>query len=554
MRKIIFLLVLATTVFSAKSQWSSNPSVNKIVSDKLGSEYDPILLPDGANGAISIFTGDVDGNIYAQRLTTGGAIAWGSSSNPVSVCVSTGQKYSVSAIADGAGGAFVAWTDYRHDQYVGEIYLQKISATGVVQWAANGLRVTNSPASDEYQPLLCLDGGGGVIITWYGDDTLAQNIQCYAQRYNSAGAAQWGATGIQVSTAAGFRAPSTILSDGANGAIIFFIDTRNDPNGFDYTYLSNFNLSNADIYAQRLDGSGTRLWGAAGAAIITAPGNQNDDIDGKALPDGSGNVILVFNDGRNDPGSYLNYDIFAQKVNSNGVVQWAATGVPVCTAAENQFITGIASDGAGGVVVSMLYESLNRMYTQRIISTGANAWTLNGIPVSLASEQIYDGTVVADGNGNSIFSYADPFNNMVKAQKLNSSGTIQWGATGTIVCNNALSGPYISSIMLSDAGSVIVAWPDNRNGALPSAQDIYASKVLSSGVLAAAVVGFVTVANGNWNNPAIWSGGAVPPAGAPIQIRHAVIGNINATCASLVIAQPGGNLTVLPGINIAVGN
>ena len=547
-------MVLTSTVFSAKSQWSNNPSVNTIVSNKLGSDYDPILVSDGASGAITIFTENFDGNIFAQRITSAGTVAWGSSSNPVSVCVNTGQKYAINVVADGVGGAFVAWTDYRHDEKVGEIYVQKISATGITEWGASGLRVTNTSSSDEYLPLLCLDGAGGIIITWYGDDTLAQNIQNYAQRYNSAGIAQWAAAGVQVSTAAGFRAPSTILSDGANGAFIFFIDTRNDPNGLDYTYLNNNNLTNSDIYGQRLNGSGTRLWGTGGAAIITAPGNQNDDLDAKAVTDGAGNVILVFSDGRNDPGVYLNYDIFAQKINGSGVVQWASNGVAVCTATENQFATGIATDGAGGAIISMYYESDFRLYGQRIIGTGATAWTPNGLPVSLASEQIYEGTVAADGNGNSIFSYADPFNNTVKAQKLNGAGVTQWGAAGIVVCNNSLSSPYTSSLVLSNAGSVIVAWQDNRNFDAPSAQDIYASKVLSTGTLAGAVTGYVTVANGNWDNPAIWAGGVVPPAGAAVQILHTVVGNINAACNSLVIAQPGGNLNVLNGITISVSN
>ncbi|MEO7445723.1 MAG: hypothetical protein ABIT96_10140 [Ferruginibacter sp.] len=554
MRKFMFLLLLAINALTAKSQWSNNASVNNVVSNKVGSDYNPISVSDNANGAIIFFEDYFDGNIYAQHMTTAGTIAWGSSSNPVSVCVSAGQKYDASAIADGSGGAFVAWTDYRHDAYIGEVYIQKISSAGIAQWTANGVRVTNNVSRDDLLPLLCQDGLGGVILTWYGDDTLAHTIQNYAQRYNSAGAAQWVADGIQVTTAAGFRASSSILPDGANGAFIFFIDTRNDPNGMDYSYLSNNDLTNSDIYGQRLDGAGARLWTNNGAAIITAPGNQNDDLEWDALPDGSGNVILVFNDGRNDIGSYTNYDIYAQKVNSNGVPQWAANGIAVCTAAENQFTIGRASDGAGGVVVSINYESLNRIYAQKITSAGAAAWTLNGVPVSQAGQVIYDGVMASDGSGNSIFCFSTSVNPVLKAQKLNSAGILQWGIAGTDVCNNTLSTPNNPSIILSDVGSFIISWSDNRNSALPSDQDIYASKVLATGVLAGTGSSpYTTVANGNWNNPVIWSGGIVPPVAAVVIIRHNVIGNVNASCASVTVEAPG-NLTVNNGILFSVTN
>ena len=187
-------------------------------------------------------------------------MVWGSSSNPVNVCVTAGQKFEVTAIPDGAGGAYVAWSDYRHDPNIGEIYLQKISSTGAIQWVANGLRVTNNTSSDDLKPVLCQDGLGGVLVTWYGDDAVAQTVQNYAQRYNSAGTALWTANGVQVTTATGFRASTSILPDGANGAIIFYLDTRNDPNGLNYAFLNGNNLTNADIYGQRLSAAGARLW------------------------------------------------------------------------------------------------------------------------------------------------------------------------------------------------------------------------------------------------------------------------------------------------------
>jgi hypothetical protein len=557
MKKIIPLFLFAFIVFCAKGQWSNNPSVNTLVCNKLGIDGKPISVSDGSNGSIIFFADDFNEELlHVQRITTAGMVAWGSSSSPVNVSVSDGVKEDVSAVGDGAGGAFVAWTDFRHNEDIGEIYIQKISATGIAQWTVNGLRVTNNTSRDDLQPLLCIDGLGGVIVTWFGDDSVAKNIQSYAQRYNSAGAAQWTANGIVVCTAAGFRASSSILSDGANGAFIFFVDTRNDPIGLVYDDITDedTDLTNADIYGQRLNASGTRLWGDGGAAIITAPGNQNSDLISNAIPDGSGNIILVFDDGRNDDGSFINYDIFAQKVNSNGVPQWAAGGVAVCTAAENQFINDVVSDGAGGAVVSINYLDISRFYAQRITNAGAISWALNGVPVTLEDEIVSGGVMAADGSGNTIFAYNSGDNNSVKAQKLNMSGVKQWGVSGTIVCNSPFGINDDPAITSSNAGSVIIAWSDNRNFLLPSTTDIYASKVLTNGVLSgAAAISYTSIANGNWNNPATWQGGVVPPVGAVVIIRHNVTGNINATCASIKVESPG-NFSVNTGIIITITN
>jgi predicted Zn-dependent protease len=65
-------------------------------------------------------------------------------------------------------------------------------------------------------------------------------------------------------------------------------------------------------------------------------------------------------------------------------------------------------------------------------------------------------------------------------------------------------------------------------------------------------VGYVTVANGNWSNPATWLGGTVPPAGAIVYVRHQVNGDVNASCYALTVQQSTGQLTVLNGKNITV--
>jgi len=67
----------------------------------------------------------------------------------------------------------------------------------------------------------------------------------------------------------------------------------------------------------------------------------------KMVPDGAGGAIIVWSDVRNG-----NEDIYAQRVDAAGVVQWAPNGVALCLAASSQSFPAIVSDGAGGAIVT----------------------------------------------------------------------------------------------------------------------------------------------------------------------------------------------------------
>lgn len=64
---------------------------------------------------------------------------------------------------------------------------------------------------------------------------------------------------------------------------------------------------------------------------------------------------------------------------------------------------------------------------------------------------------------------------------------------------------------------------------------------------------FSTVATGDWNNPAIWCNGVVPPANAKIIVRHPVTITSDTHCKSIQLVLPG-SFTVATGVNLFVGN
>jgi len=118
----------------------------------------------------------------------------------------------------------------------------------------------------------------------------------YEQRIDASGSIQWIADGVPVCTAAGSQHYTQIISDGAGGAIITWRDYRG---GYE-----------SDIYAQRIDASGSVLWTADGVAICTATLSQ---VLQQMTSDGAGGAIVTWRDYRN-----YNYDIYAMRVDADG--------------------------------------------------------------------------------------------------------------------------------------------------------------------------------------------------------------------------------------------
>ena len=74
-------------------------------------------------------------------LTDPAQAAWPSDPTVnVPVCTAANTQQNPRSCSDGAGGAIIAWFDYRSDGS-GDIYAQRIGRDGVPLWTANGVAV-----------------------------------------------------------------------------------------------------------------------------------------------------------------------------------------------------------------------------------------------------------------------------------------------------------------------------------------------------------------------------------------------------------------------------
>ncbi len=441
------------------------------VCTETGAQQYPDVIPDDAGGAIFVWEDNrgADTDLYVQRVNPSGVILWTPTGVPV---CTTGGRQAIPEIApDGQGGAFIVWEDQRAAN--GDIYAQHLDASGVALWAVNGIPVCTTEAS-QTNPEIAPDGSGGAVIVWQdfrgASDT---GWEIYVQRLNSSGTALWTLNGVAASTAWGTQWYPEIISDGTGGAIVTWADRRN---------------WNSDILVQRIDASGTVLWTADGDTVCADPEDERyPDI----IPDGKGGAIVAWTDYQ-DAGADPN--IYAQRVDASGTMLWTEGGVSVCSAPNAQIEVAIASDEAGGAIVTWYDRRSGSgydIYAQRVDSLGAPLWTAEGVPVCTATSNQEWPVIFADGTGGAIIAWQDlRYNNYdIFGQRVDSLGAMLWTPDGVSMCT-ASGHQKLPCITTDGNGGAIGAWYDSRG----SSEDIYAQRVSADGCSGPTPVTFASVA------------------------------------------------------------
>ena len=457
--KVVSLVLLGAFIIAAPPAWASWVANGVALCTAAGERAYPTIASDGSGGAIVTWEDWRSGNggIYAQRTNASGNVLW--TTNGVALCTALGGLYYPTIVSDGWSGAIVTWMDYRSGG--ADIYAQKVSAAGAVQWTTDGVAIC-AATGDQNPATVVSDGAGGAIVTWM-DYRSGGAADIYAQRVDASGAIRWTADGVAICTATGTQGMGnqgypTTVSDGAGGAIITWYDYRSG--------------SNADIYAQRVNASGAVQWTTDGVAVCTAVGDQGYPA---IASDGAGGAVVTWEDWRNGNG-----DVYAQRVNASGAAQWATDGVALCTAAGIQYYPTITSDGSGGAIATWTdYGSGGNedIYAQRVNASGAVQWAIDGVALCTGTGGA-NPQIIADGGGGAIVTWPDVrgAGGDIYAQKVNASGAAEWAANGVAVC--AAEGNQGSPTITSDgSGGAIVTWNDYRSGSW----DVFAQKVDATG-------------------------------------------------------------------------
>lgn len=300
------------------------------------------MTPDGFGGTIIIWEDYRSGNpdIYAMSIDGNGATRW--AGNGVAICSGDWDQIRPGIVADGSGGAIVAWEDWRNGANT-DIFAQRISAAGAVQWIPNGLAVTT--ATGDQGSLVCVpDGAGGAIVAW--EDFRTSTPAVYTQRVNVSGAGQWTSGGTPVCAVASAKTRPALAPDGQGGAFLVWEDFRSN--------------SDYEIYGQRMGSGGQYLWTSSGTRVCYPQGSQYYP---GIVADDAGGAFVNWADFRSG-----NADIYVQRIDDYGVCLWNAYGVPVCQADGEQANPAVVTGSGGGMILAWADpRGGNRdLYAQRI--------------------------------------------------------------------------------------------------------------------------------------------------------------------------------------------
>lgn len=349
----------------------------------LGSnQMEPCLTTDGAGGAIIAYQSDRgdNGDIMAQRIRSNGSLAW--TTGGVNVCVADNTQYGTRIISDGEGGAIITWADQRSGADY-DIYASRIDSTGMDQWTSYGVVVCQA-SDDQWGPEITTDGNHGSIIVWedarYGNpDIFIQKIDQYgnyawnlngnlvtnssnqqifpeivsdmnggavvtwmdywtgvhydikAERFLSDGTATWLAgTGWPVCGSDGDQQNPALVSDGAGGAIITWIDRRSEDD---------------QIYAQHIDYAKGVNWAVDGIPVCLDTGDKSHP---EIVSDGFNGAIILWSDLRYQN----NGEIFGQRITSGGIAKWQEDGLNLTDYPAEQGQVKAVATGEGGIIVA----------------------------------------------------------------------------------------------------------------------------------------------------------------------------------------------------------
>ncbi len=322
-------------------------------------------------------------------------------------------------------------------------------------WFEGGNPVCTAPNTQD-NPAIITDEAGGMVIAWTDWRTGALNI--YTQRMSADGDTLWPANGIALCDTADNKNYAEMVPDGTGGAIIIWTDRR-DP------------ATEHDIYAQRIEGNGTRMWSGDGVAIC-------DTLDEQRYPsiasDGAGGAIIVWQDQRS---GHIN--IYAQRIDGGGTALWERNGIGIYTADNSSTSPEIISDGSGGAIIA--WEGLTGIRAQRVNADGDTLWPANGIDVCTnVPPSVWTPKLVSDGSGGAIIAWRDnrtPGEYYIYAQRVDASGDTLWAADGIPLCK-VTNHQGSHSIVSDGSGGAIVAWEEGYTN-----QDIHAQLVDGNGNL-----------------------------------------------------------------------
>ena len=244
-----------------------------------------------------------------------------------------------------------------------------------------------------------------------------------------------------------------------------------------------------DLYAQRVDADGNRLWGKSGRRVCReSTGIARTQI----VSDYAGGAIIAWSK-KFGNGESAAWKVYAQRLDSRGNAVWGDQGVPVSIGhvQDDQILQGATSDGSGGAILlchSECRTSGMASYVQRIDRDGDSRWGKQGKQIGPAITRPTAPQLATDGSGGAVIVWEAVWRQDIDIliQRVDSSGTPLWEEDGVLVASATGYQSY-PQVIHDGLGNHIVAWITAPDSGMDNDEDylykpsLYAQKIGADG-------------------------------------------------------------------------
>jgi hypothetical protein len=342
-----------------------------------------------------------------------------SSGTNLAIADFTGEQVVNKIATTSDGGAWLGWFDQRGGSYA--VYVQRLDAAGVEQFAHGGILASNNPQSTSLVDwdLIC-DSLDFCVLT-FTDTRAGGDLDVYAYRIADNGAMLWGPNGVTLSNNGDFEANPRVC-EASNGDFVF-------------TWANSVLKT---VQVQRLDQGGTPSFAGDGLAIPGDVGASPGFVRVAAADNGA--VILSWVRTTAFSG---NKHVHMQKVDALGNQLWNGgtriavfDGGSVPIAHEPRLLP----DGSGGAICAWHFAagSLFSVRVQHVLANGTEDYPHNGVDVSTSANSKFDPALVWQPSLPAALVVWNERNVAqttwgIFAQRIDSGGTLGWGNGGVQV-------------------------------------------------------------------------------------------------------------------------
>ena len=466
------LLILSVIFFfianNSFAQWVNDPSSNtKLVIDPV----DPINISalKDFNGGAYVFWEDKKGNpesdIYFIHFNKSGDVSFRTDGKVVST--RDGIKENPLAFVEPSGNSIVIWKGYDKKKNP-ELYIQKLSKSGLRLWQNDGIQLTESRI-EKVDYSLRADKRGYAHISYITKNSSFSNK--FSVRYKtltSGGNFLSDSLKGVLYISNNAISETEIIPDGKSGSFIFWLESQN---------------RKTVLLAQYVDSTGSKKWGTKPLTISKTNNN-----------------VLSYSVGRLGNSIYAaityqgsNKIVYQHLISDKGKLLWGNDGKLLTYQKGSQTNPQFAFADSS-VVVSWTneFEKEKDVFIQRFDIKGNPVWGNNGRRIINIKGNQFGQRIVYDQKNGVVLAWIDKRENNPDAnlyiQKVDLNGKFVWDSLGVMISSlQDMQKSYLNLIPDGDGGAIAVfkGSSDKRN-------DIYGQKIFSTGTYASQILGFTT--------------------------------------------------------------